>query len=259
MERLEGRTALVAGGGSGIGHAIARRFHQEGAFVFICGRREAKLVDACAAISPSGERIAGVPADVTRDADIGRVVREVGARAGGLDILANCSGMMRFGKLESLDPALLGEMFNANTFAPWRLSSAVLPLMRARGGGSIVNISSISGLRPFEGSGAYCMAKSALIMMSQVMALELASENIRVNVICPGMVEDTELGDAIFSPDQVRASYERFRPLHPLGRNGKPGDIAEAALFFASPESSWATGSVLPLDGGRHLTTNKPG
>jgi NAD(P)-dependent dehydrogenase (short-subunit alcohol dehydrogenase family) len=259
MGRLEGRTALVVGGGSGIGHAIARRFHDEGAFVFICGRREAKLADACAAISPSGERMTGVRADVTRDPDIERVVREVGERGRGLDILANCSGLMRFGKLESLDPALLREMFDVNTFAPWRLSAAVLPLMRPRGSGSIVNISSISGLRPFEGSGAYCMAKAALIMMSQVMALELAPENIRVNVICPGMVEDTELGNGIFSQEQVTASYERFRPLHPLGRNGKPGDIAEAALFFASPESSWVTGSVLPLDGGRHLTTNRPG
>jgi NAD(P)-dependent dehydrogenase (short-subunit alcohol dehydrogenase family) len=91
------------------------------------------------------------------------------------------------------------------------------------------------------------------------MALELASENIRVNVICPGMVEDTELGNGIFSPEQVTASYEKFRPLHPLGRNGKPADVAEAALFFASPESSWVTGSVLPMDGGRHLTTNKQG
>jgi NAD(P)-dependent dehydrogenase (short-subunit alcohol dehydrogenase family) len=259
MGRLDGRTALVVGGGSGIGHAIARRFHDEGALVFFCGRRAAKLAEACAAISPSGERIIGVPADVTRDPDIERVVQEVGEGRRGLDILANCSGMMRFGKLESFDPALLREMFEANACAPWRLSSAVLPLMRRRGGGSIVNISSLSGLRPFEGSGAYCMAKAALIMMSQVMALELASENIRVNVICPGMVEDTELGNGIFSPEQVTASYERFRPLHPLGRNGKPADVAEAALFFASPESSWVTGSVLPMDGGRHLTTNKQG
>jgi NAD(P)-dependent dehydrogenase (short-subunit alcohol dehydrogenase family) len=123
--------------------------------------------------------------------------------------------------------------------------------MRQRGGGSIVNVSSISGMRPFESSGASCMSKAALIMMSQVMALELAGEGIRVNVICPGMVEDTELGSGIFSAQQVTASYERFRPLHPLGRNGKPRDVAEAALFLCSAESSWMTGAVLPLDGRR--------
>ncbi|HEY9593652.1 MAG TPA: SDR family oxidoreductase, partial [Spirochaetia bacterium] len=157
-----------------------------------------------------------------------------------------------------LKPRELREMLEVNTIAPWMLSMAVVPLMRARGAGSIVNISSISGIRPFAGSGGYCTSKSALVMMSQVMALELAADRIRVNVICPGMVEDTELGDALFSPAQVQASYDRFRPTHPLGRNGKPADVAEAALFFASAQSAWVTGAVLPLDGGRQLTTNSP-
>jgi NAD(P)-dependent dehydrogenase (short-subunit alcohol dehydrogenase family) len=257
MGRLEGHTALVTGGGSGIGRAIAKRFHEEGAFVFVCGRRQEKLRESCALIAPSGERVAAIPADLTRDGDIKRILEEIGGKKSGLDVLANCTGMMSFALLEKLDPAALRGMFDTNTFAPWRLSVAALPLMRQRRGGSIVNVSSISGMRPFEGSGAYCMSKAALIMMSQVMALELASENIRVNVICPGMVENTELGAAIFSPSQVIASYEKFRALHPLGRNGVPADVAEAALFFASAESSWVTGAVLPLDGGRHLTTNR--
>ena len=258
MGTMEGYTALVAGGGTGIGRAIAQALHAEGAFVFICGRREGKLKEACALISAKGERIAGVAADVTQTQDIERLVKSVREKRGGLDVLVNCTGIMRFGKLEALQPAVLRDMLEVNTIAPWQLSVAVLLLMRARKAGSIVNISSISGMRPFEGSGAYCMSKSALIMMSQVMALEVASENIRVNVICPGMVEETELGDAVFAPDQVAASYERFRSTHPLGRNGKPRDVAAAALFFASPQSSWITGAVLPLDGGRHLTSNKP-
>ena len=95
-------------------------------------------------------------------------------------------------------------------------------------------------------------------MLSQVMALELARDHVRVNVLCPGMVEDTELGDGMFSAAQTAASYDRFRPLHPLGRNGTPRDIAEAALYLCSDASSWVTGAVLPLDGGRHLTTNSP-
>jgi len=166
---------------------------------------------------------------------------------------------MRFGSLESLVPAAMQAMFDINAFSPWRLSVAALPIMRKRGGGTIVNVSSISGMRPFEGSGAYCMSKAALIMMSQVMALELAREGVRVNAVCPGMVEGTELGNAVFSAADVAASYERFRPLHPLGRNGKPRDVAEAVLFLCSDASSWMTGAILPLDGGRHLTTNKPG
>lgn len=255
---LEGRTALVTGGGSGIGRAVAARLRDEGAFVVICGRRTAGLEQARAAISPSGEGIACVTADVTKTVDITGVARFLAARGAGLDILANCAGMMRFGRLEGLEPAALQSMFDVNTFAPWRLSVAVLPLMRERGGGAIVNVSSISGLRPFAGSGAYCMSKAALIMMSQVMALELARDGVRVNAVCPGMVEDTGLGDGIFTAADVAASYERFRPLHPLGRNGKPRDVAEAVLFLCSAASSWITGAVLPLDGGRHLTTNTP-
>lgn len=199
-----------------------------------------------------------IAADVTRADDVARLAQAVAARGAGLDILVNCAGMMRFGRLEDADEAGLQALLDVNTLAPWRLSTALLPLLRARGGGAIVNLSSISGMRPFEGSGAYCMSKAALIMMTQVMALELAADRIRVNVVCPGMVEDTELGDALFSAAQVSASYDRFRSLHPLGRNGTPRDVAEAVLYLAGDASSWMTGAVLPLDGGRHLTTNRP-
>ena len=258
MGKLDGRTALVSGGGTGIGRAVAARFHGEGAFVYICGRRREKLEQAAAAISPGGERIAAIPADVTRDADISALAAAIGRRGAGLDILANCAGIMRFGRLEGLETGVLAAMLDVNTIAPWRLSMAVLPLMRQRGGGAILHVSSLSGLRPFAGSGAYCTSKAALVMLSQVMALELAADGIRVNVVCPGMVEETELGDGMFSAAEVAASYDRFRPLHPLGRNGTPADVAEAALYLCCGASSWVTGAVLPLDGGRHLTTNAP-
>jgi NAD(P)-dependent dehydrogenase (short-subunit alcohol dehydrogenase family) len=258
MGRLDGRTALVTGGGSGIGRAVAARLHEEGAFVFICGRRAAALEQAGAGISAGGERIAHAAADLTKAEEVAALVRSVEARGAGLDILVNCAGIMSFGKLDRLELSALHAMFDINTFAPWRLSVAVLPLIRERSGGAIVNISSISGMRPFEGSGAYCMSKAALIMMSQVMALEFARDGVRVNVLCPGMVEDTELGNGVFSAADVAASYDRFRSLHPLGRNGKPRDVAEAVLFLCSEASSWITGAVLPLDGGRHLTTNRP-
>jgi NAD(P)-dependent dehydrogenase (short-subunit alcohol dehydrogenase family) len=261
MGMLEGRTALVTGGGTGIGRGVAQRLAAEGAFVFVCGRRAAALDEACAGIAEAigrGDRVAGVAADVTREDDVRAVVKAVADRGHGLDVLVNCAGMMRFGRLDALDPAGMRAMFDVNAFAPWRVSVAALPQLRQRGGGAIVNIASISGMRPFEGSGAYCMSKAALVMLTQVMALELAGEGIRVNAVCPGMVEDTGLGDAVFSPDQVAASYDRFRSLHPLGRNGTPTDVAEAVLFLAGPASSWITGAILPLDGGRHLTTNRP-
>jgi NAD(P)-dependent dehydrogenase (short-subunit alcohol dehydrogenase family) len=258
---LEGRTALVTGGGTGIGREVAQRLAAEGAFVFVCGRRAAMLDETRAEIASAigrGDRVAGIAADVTREDDVRAVAKAVADRGQGLDVLVNCAGMMRFGRLDALDSAGMRTMFDVNTFAPWRMSVVALPLLRQRGGGAIVNIASISGVRPFEGSGAYCMSKAALVMLTQVMALELAGEGIRVNAVCPGLVEDTGLGDAAFTREQVAASYDRFRPLHPLGRNGTPTDIADAVLFLAGPSSSWITGAILPLDGGRHLTTNRP-
>jgi NAD(P)-dependent dehydrogenase (short-subunit alcohol dehydrogenase family) len=261
MGMLEGRTALVTGGGTGIGRGVARRLAAEGAFVFVCGRRAAALEQARAEIAEAigrGDRVAVIAADVTREDDLRAVAKAVADRGQGLDVLVNCAGMMRFGRLDTLESAGMRTMFDVNAFAPWRVSVAALPLLRQRGAGAIVNIASISGMRPFEGSGAYCMSKAALLMLTQVMALELAGEGIRVNAVCPGMVEDTGLGDAVFSKEQVAASYDRFRPLHPLGRNGTPTDVADAVLFLVSPASSWITGAILPLDGGRHLTTNRP-
>ncbi len=261
MGVLEGRTALVTGGGTGIGRGVAERLAAEGAFVFVCGRRAAALNEAragiAAAIGRDG-RVAVIAADVTREDDVRAAAKAVADRGQGLDVLVNCAGMMRFGRLDAVDPAGMRAMFDVNAFAPWRMSVAALPLLRRRGGGAIVNIASISGIRPFEGSGAYGMSKAALVMLTQVLALELAAEGIRVNAVCPGMVEDTGLGDAAFSREQVAASYDRFRPLHPLGRNGRPTDVADAVLFLAGPASSWITGAIIPLDGGRLLTTNRP-
>jgi NAD(P)-dependent dehydrogenase (short-subunit alcohol dehydrogenase family) len=165
---------------------------------------------------------------------------------------------MRFGKLYEMDPLLWDALMNVNARAPWRLMVAVLPEMRKVGAGSIINISSIAGLKAFSGNGMYGTSKAALQHLSQVMAIEVAPENIRVNVICPAVVEDTELSIPIVGKENIQKRYDTMRPLHPLGRNGKPKDIADAALFLASDQSSWITGIILNVDGGRHLATNRP-
>ncbi len=258
MGVLDGKTALVAGGGTGIGKAIASRFYAEGATVFLCGRREEMLLSAARSFSPTMERVFCVKADITEEGDVGRLMQVLTEKHGRLDILVNSAGTMKFGRLEQIERQAVLEMLTINTVGPWMLMKAALPLMRKAGKGSIINLSSLSGIRPSVGGGAYCTSKAALIMLSQVFALEIAEEGIRINLLCPGLVEDTELGSETFSPEQVRASYERFRHLHPLGRNGKPEDVAEAALFFASDASSWITGAVVPVDGGRHMTINRP-
>ena len=259
MDKLTGKTAVITGGGTGIGRAIAKRFHEEGASALICGRRPQKLEEAAKFISPEGKRIHTVAADVTREDDIRRLIDEAVKVTGRLDILVNNAGFMRFAALEDVAPDEWDAMIAVNVTAPWRLMVHVLPHMRKAGGGSIINISSIAGLKAFPGSGAYCTSKAALQMVSQVMAMEAAKDNIRVNLIAPAVIEGTEIADPVYGPENVAHDfYDRLRPLHPLGRNGRSEDVAEAALFFASQSSSWVSGVILNVDGGRHLATNRP-
>jgi NAD(P)-dependent dehydrogenase (short-subunit alcohol dehydrogenase family) len=164
---------------------------------------------------------------------------------------------MRFAPFEQADEAHWQSLMDINCWGPRRLMAAALPFMRAAGG-SIVNIASIAGEHAFPGAAAYGAAKRALRHISQVLAMEEAAHGIRVNVICPGVVEDTELLQGVLPAERQADFLHTFAGLHPLGRNGRPDDVADAVLFFASPMSRWITGAVLPLDGGRHLATNRP-
>ena len=258
MGKLGGKTAIITGGGTGIGRAVAKRFHTEGAFVVISGRRKNKLDEAAVFISPDGNRVHSIVADVTNEGDIVHLVDETVEVTGRLDILVNNAGIMRFGKLHETPVGEWDAMMKTNAFGPWRLMVHAVPRMKKTGGGSIINISSISGIKALPGAGVYCTSKAALQMVSQVMAMETAVDNIRVNLILPALVEDTELADPIYGRENIPDFYNRLRNLHPMGRNGRPKDIADAALFFASDESSWITGVMLNVDGGRHLATNRP-
>jgi meso-butanediol dehydrogenase / (S,S)-butanediol dehydrogenase / diacetyl reductase len=258
MGLLEGKTAIITGGGTGVGLEIARCFHHEGARVVICGRRLEKLTEAASTISKDGDRVYILRADITKDEDVQGIVEKAVKETGRVDILVNNAAVLTFGKLEEVAPRFWDDLMNTNARAPWRLMIAVLPEMRKAGGGSIINVSSLSGIKAFAGNGIYGASKAALQELSQVLAIEVASENIRVNVICPGVVEDTELSLSIVGKENMQKRYDRMRPLHPLGRNGKPADIAQAALFLASDKSSWITGIILNVDGGRHLCTNRP-
>ena len=258
MGKLDAKTAIITGGGTGIGLAIAKRFHDEGAFVVICGRRKEKLTEAESVISSNGDGVLSVTADITHEEDITRLIDEAVNKTGRIDILVNNAGVMRFGKLHETPVEEWESMMRTNAFGPWRLMVQAVPHMRKAGGGSIINLSSIAGIKALTGAGVYCTSKTALQMVSQVMAMETAADNIRVNMILPALVEDTELAYPIFGKENIPDFYNRLRNLHPMGRNGKPKDIADAALFFASDESSWITGVMLSVDGGRHLATNRP-
>jgi len=252
------RTAIITGGAGGIGRAIARRFHDEGAQVVICDIRGDRLPEAVSQLSPSGERVHAVRADVTIESDIQRVVQETLERFRGIDILVNVAGALHFGRLEQADPLVWDVIMRTNAYAPWRFMVAVLPEMREAGGGSIINISSINGIKPFPGAGLYCTSKAALQMLSQVMAMEVAADSIRVNLILPGLIEDTEFPLQEVGMEELVSFYDSLRPLHPMGRNAKPKDIADVALFLASDQSRYMTGVLLNVDGGRHMATNRP-
>jgi NAD(P)-dependent dehydrogenase (short-subunit alcohol dehydrogenase family) len=258
MGLLDQKSAIITGGGTGIGLAIAKRFHEEGANVVICGRRMDKISEAVKKISQNGEGVYAVQADVTVEDDIKKIAEVTTEKTGRIDILVNNAGTRQYGRLEEINPQIWDVMMNTNARAPWRLMVAVLPGMRKVGGGSIINISSIAGTKAYVGNGIYGTSKAALQHLSQVMAMEMASENIRVNVISASVVEDTEIFDEVLGSETTQRGYVQMQALHPLGRNGKPKDIADAAFFLASDQSLWITGITLSVDGGRNIATNNP-
>ena len=257
MGVLKGKTAIITGGASGIGREIARRFFEEAANIVLFDSNTETLVEAKEQISAKNERIIAVKGDVTKDKDIRLAVRRA-QEFGGINILVNCAGVLHFGKLDQTEPSVWDRLMRVNAFGPWRFMVAVLPMMRKGGGGSIINISSINGIKAFPGAGIYCTSKAALQMLSQVMAMEVAEDKIRVNMILPGLVEGTDFVAAVIGGENVQAFSENLRPTHPLWRNANTEDIANAALFLASDQSSFITGQLLHVDGGRHMATNRP-
>ena len=245
MGLIENKTAVITGGHSKISLEIATRFHHEGARIVLFGPEEESIKEACAAIDPKSDRVWGVTGDVRKKEDVKILMEMALEKTGRIDILVNNNELKREGKLDKTDPGLWMELMDTHAYAPWRLMVAVLPEMRKAGGGTIINISSIAGGTAFAGIGVYCASHAALQMLSRVTAKEVSSENIRVNLICPAVVEDAK-------PVELEPGDELISEL--AGKNGNPEDVADAALFLVSDQSSWLTGITLDLDGGRHLS-----
>lgn len=239
MMKLSGKVALVTGGNSGIGLAVARRFAEEGARVFITGRREAQLAEAVALIGGQVEAIQG---DITRTEDLARLFDTLGTRAGRLDILVNSSGVSEPASLEETTEEHIDRTFNLNVRA---MVLTVQHAVRLIGeGGSIVLVGSVAGAIANPGYGSYSASKAAVRSYARTWNSELAPRGIRVNTLSPGPT-NTPMFDR--ASDEVRQTLTARIPAKRLGH---PEEVAAAALFLASDESSYISGTELVIDGG---------
>ena len=238
--KLQGRIAVVTGGGRGLGRALVQALAAEGADVAFSYRESRQgAEDEAQRWRAAGRRVFTAAADARVRGDMERFVDEAAAALGGLDVLVNNVGVFRRVTLEELSEVDLEEAFDVNVKAAVMASRAAAPHMKKRGGGAIVNVASLGGLRPWKAYLPYCVSKAGLIMATQVLAVALAPD-IRVNAIAPGILDPPGAGEA------VRAKV-------PLARFGTHAEAAAAVVFLATA-GTYTTGEVLALDGGRRLT-----
>lgn len=250
---LQERVAIVTGAGSGIGRACAALMGREGARVVVVDRDAASGEETAAAILADGGQAVAVAADVTDELAVEAVVREVRQRFGRIDILHNHAGVQVEGTLESVPVEGFDRSWAVNVRAHFTAARLVVPIMKAQGGGVILNTSSSSGVLYDREMIAYATTKHAVIAMTRQMALDYARFNIRVNAVCPGWV-DTPFNDPFIKQMGGRDAVEAYvREKVPMGRWGRVEEIAEAVLFLVSDRSSYLTGQALVVDGGETI------
>jgi len=245
--RLFGKVAIITGGSRGIGFAIAKIFVENGANVIITSKDPKRLENAVSQLSNT----IGIIADIRDENDVKKVVEQTIEKFGKLDILINNAGIFpQIKQLHEIDESEWNDVLNVNLTGQFRFTKMAIPYLQ-KTSGSIINISSDAGLKAYQGfnADAYSAAKAGLIILTKCWALEYAKNKIRVNCICPGVV-DTDMTKPFMKTEKDK---EFLNSEHPIGRIGQPEDVAKAILYLASDDASWVTGSVLVIDGGESV------
>jgi NAD(P)-dependent dehydrogenase (short-subunit alcohol dehydrogenase family) len=247
---LVDKVAIVTGGSRGIGREIALAFASAGARVVVSSRKQASLDAVAAKIKAEGGTALAVAAHVGQEATLTALVERAVEAFGGVDILVNNAATNpHFGPLMTATASQWDKIMEVNLRSAFLLTQKVVPLMKERGGGKIVNVASVAGVKPSPAMGVYSVSKAGLIMLTQVWAQELGPDNIQVNAIAPGVIK-TRFSSALW---QTPAIAQAVQDGTPLGRLGEVDDVVGAVLYLASPLSNYVTGAVLLIDGGMNV------
>ena len=245
--KLSGKVALVSGGSRGIGFATAKILSENGATVVITGKNNERLEKAVLEIPNA----TGIQADIRNTNDVRNVIKEIIEKFGKLNILVNNAGVFpQIKKLHEIEEEEWNEILDVNLTGQFRFTKEAIPHLQ-KTFGSIINISSDAGIKAYEGfnADAYSASKAALILLTKCWALEYSKDKIRVNCICPGVI-DTDMTKPFL---KTQKDKEFMDSEHPLGRIGQPEEIGKAVLYFASDDASWTTGAILTVDGGESI------
>lgn len=250
MFRLDEKVAVVTGAASGIGAAIAAAFVASGASVFVVDFDEAQGRTVVSELLERGGRAAFLRLDVGDKEASDRFAVEVLEARGRVDILVNNAGIGHVGTIQDTTVDDLDRLYRVNVRGVFNLSKAFLPGMIARRSGSIVNMASIGGLVAVRERLAYCMTKFAVVGLTKSMALDHARDGVRINCICPGRVETPFVAARLREYPDPKRAYEEMCATQPMGRMGRPEEIAAAAVYLASEEAAFVTGAAFTIDGG---------
>ncbi|HKG58812.1 MAG TPA: glucose 1-dehydrogenase [Pyrinomonadaceae bacterium] len=252
-KQFTGKVAFVTGATSGIGQACAVAFAQAGANVVCVGRKEDALSEIERNLREITSGVLTIRADLAHEDEAERAVQHAAGVFGGIDVLVNAAGHISSGTIENTSLQAWDDMMNVNVRASFLLMQKAAPSLIERRG-NIVNISSVTGLRAFPGVLAYCVSKAALDQLTRCAALELAAKGVRVNAVNPGVVVTQIHKRGGMSEEAYAAFLEHSKSTHPLGRTGRPEEIASLVLYLASDDASWITGATYSIDGGRAQT-----